>query len=234
MSEQFSMNDDFDSLPDIGADYDNNREERLPCILVVDGSGSMREGDAIDALNQGMADLAAELKADPVVAQKVQVKVIRFGQTVDDMGDWADAMYFTPPEIRAHGNTPMGEAVELAMRLAEEQVAHLKSLGIDRKRPWIWLMSDGLPTDSWENVADKARQAQENGKFFLYPVSVINEEGETSHTAALKKFNKDNKCIQIRGAEFARFFKFVSASSAAGSKKEGTDQDVFGLANFGF
>ena len=233
MNDQMSMNGDFDSLPDLGTDYTNNREERLPCILVVDGSGSMRKDDAIDELNKGIAEFAAQLRNDPVASAKVQVKVIRFGDTVDDMGDWADAMYFNPPEIRAHGNTPMGEAVERAMQAAEEQLATLKSHGIDRKRPWIWLMSDGLPTDpSWEAVARKAREGQEAGKFFLYPVSVIAADGETSHTAALQSFHKDNKCLKIQGAEFAAFFDFVSAKSAAGSKKEGADMDVFTLASF--
>lgn len=228
MSEQISTGI---QLPAIYVDYENNREERLPCVLVVDGSGSMVKNDAIDELNKGLAGFAAALKRDPVASLRVQLMVIRFGGTVEKLCEWTDADSFTPPQIVASGDTPLGEAVELAMRLADEQLAELRARGIARKRPWIWVMSDGRPTDAgWQAVAEKARAAQQAGKFFLYPISVITEPGDASHTSTLKSFSADNKCIQIQGAEFEAFFKFVSEQSKAGSRTEGGDTGVFQLA----
>jgi len=218
-------------LPAILVDYENNREERLPCVLLVDGSGSMVKNDAIDELNRGLAGFAAALKRDPVASLRVQLMVIRFGGTVEKMCDWTDAENFEAPHIEARGDTPLGEALECAMRLVDEQVEVLRSQGIARKRPWIWVMSDGRPTDErWQGVAEQARNAQKDGKFFLYPVSVITDPADAAHTATLKKLSIEDKCIQIQGAEFEAFFKFVSNSSRVGSRQNvGPDVGVFQL-----
>ncbi len=233
MSDQRTMEDSGRyQVPALLCDFENNREERLPCILVVDGSGSMQKDDAIAELNKGLEAFARALKNDPMTAMRVQVSVIRFGGTVDVLTDWTEAMNFTPPEVLASGETPMGEAVELAMRMVDEQLRRLKDNGISRKRPWIWLMSDGRPTDAkWQNVAETARQAQLDGKFFLYPVSVITNKGDESHSAILRKFNVRDKYMKIQGAEFEAFFEIVSKLSSTGSRQNIDDgeKDCFDL-----
>jgi uncharacterized protein YegL len=219
-------------VPALQCDYENNREQRLPCVLVVDGSGSMQKDDAIDDLNRGLAAFARALKNDPNTAMRVQVTVIRFGGTVEVLTPWVDAMSFTPPQVEAGGETPMRAAVELAMDMVENQIKELKAAGIARKRPWIWLMSDGRPTDDrWQVVAEKARQRQHDGKFFLYPVSVVSEEDE-SHTAALRGFSARNKCINIKRTEFSEFFDVVSALSSTGSMDDIDDErDIWDMLN---
>lgn len=231
MTDQRTMDEGGNyPVPALQCDYENNREQRLPCVLVVDGSWSMQKDDAIGDLNRGLAAFARALKNDPNTAMRVQVTVIRFGGSVEVLTPWVDAMSFEPPTVQPGGETPMGEAVELAMTMIDEQIRELKAAGIARKRPWIWLMSDGRPTDQrWQAVAETARHRQNDGRFFLYPVSVISDEDDT-HTASLRGFSARNKCINIKRTEFSEFFNVVSALSSTGSMQDIDDeQDIWDM-----
>src|SRR5262245_4072891 len=129
-------------IPDVA--LADNTSQRLPCVLAVDGSGSM-DGQAIDELNAGLRLLEEELKKDDVASQRVQLLVIRFGDldNVEVLCDWTDAMSFTAPTVVANGVTPMGQAVRLALRKIEEQKARYRSNGIAYNRPWLFLITDG-------------------------------------------------------------------------------------------
>jgi len=65
------MGEDF--IPDVL--LTDNTSQRLPCVLVLDGSGSMAdsgaETDAIRELNKGLKVLEQELKNDDTAAQRV-------------------------------------------------------------------------------------------------------------------------------------------------------------------
>ena len=105
----------------------NNTSQRLPCVLVLDGSASMAdsgaETDAIRELNNGLQVLEQELKNDDTAAQRVQLLVIRLGgdDQVEVISDWTDAMDFSAPSIKANGRTPLGEAMRLALDEVENQ-----------------------------------------------------------------------------------------------------------------
>src|SRR3974390_384049 len=97
-------------IPDVA--LIDNSDERAPLVLVLDCSGSMQEDDKIHLLNEGLKTLDAELKSDPIAARCGRVLVISFGgdNNVELMGDWTDAMDFTPPHLMAGGMTPLGTA----------------------------------------------------------------------------------------------------------------------------
>ena len=143
-------------------EFADNANERTPCVLVLDCSGSMR-GEPIKQLNAGLKALENELKDDIDASSRVQLLIIKaFGKDeVETTSDWVDAMNFTAPVMEAGGLTPLGKAMELALQKIEEQKCLYDSCGITSKRPWIFLISDGEPTDyDWEIVAKKCRDAQ--------------------------------------------------------------------------
>lgn len=147
-------------------EFADNANERTPCVLVLDCSGSMR-GEPIKQLNVGLKALEKELKEDIDASSRVQLLIIKaFGKDETEVSaDWIDAMNFTAPEMAAGGLTPLGKAMELALQKIEEQKCLYDSCGITSKRPWIFLISDGEPTDyDWESVARKCCRAQENKK----------------------------------------------------------------------
>lgn len=147
-------------------EFADNANERTPCVLVLDCSGSMR-GEPIKQLNAGLKALEKELKEDIDASSRVQLLIIKaFGKDEAVISsDWIDAMNFTAPTMEAGGLTPLGKAMELALQKIEEQKCLYDSCGITSKRPWIFLISDGEPTDyDWEIIAEKCRYAQKNKK----------------------------------------------------------------------
>ena len=68
---------------------------------------------------------------------------------------------FIPPVLDANGDTPLGEAVSRALVLLRERKEVYKQNGLDYFRPWIFVITDGRPTDKgWEAVAEQVRQEE--------------------------------------------------------------------------
>ena len=91
-------------------EFADNANERTPCVLVLDCSGSMR-GEPISQLNTGLAALEKELKDDIDASSRVQILIIKaFGKDEAVISsDWIDAMNFTAPTMEAGGLTPLGK-----------------------------------------------------------------------------------------------------------------------------
>ncbi len=192
----------------------NNASERLPCILALDCSGSM-QGEAITQLNFGLKAFEDDLKSDELASQRVQVLVVAFGGNGDVriLTPWTDASSFTAPTLSASGNTPMGTAMSLALNEIEQRKEHYRSNGISYKRPWIFLLSDGEPTDpNWEFAAGQCHQQTQEKKAEIFPIGV-----QGANREKLAKFS-NRGCILLRGLMFRELFVWLSRSVSAGSK----------------
>jgi hypothetical protein len=62
----------------------------------------------IDKLNEGLQGYHADLMGDPLAAQRVEVSVITFGDTVQTVSPFVIAHEFVPPALTAAGETLMG------------------------------------------------------------------------------------------------------------------------------
>lgn len=202
-----------DVAPDVA--LQDNTSQRLPCVLVLDASGSMA-GTPIKQLNAGVQLLESELKKDDMASQRVQILVIRFGDTVSALGEWADAMDFAAPTLVAGGATPMGAAVRLALQKLEEQKARYNAHGIQYNRPWMFLITDGEPTDhDWQHAAAECRAAEEGKHLTCYAIGV----GDDADMAKLAQFST-GPTAKLDGLEFQKLFKWLSNSISAASKAQ--------------
>ncbi|MBQ8785547.1 MAG: VWA domain-containing protein [Alphaproteobacteria bacterium] len=189
-------------------EFADNANERTPCVLVLDCSGSMR-GEPIKQLNIGLKALEKELKEDIDASSRVQLLIIKaFGKDeIEISSDWIDAMNFTAPEMVAGGLTPLGKAMETALRKIEEQKDLYDNCGITSKRPWIFLISDGEPTDyDWESIAKKCCEAQKNKKVIVHTVGT-----EGANLDKLGKFSIIPP-KRLSGLKFTEFFLWLSRS----------------------
>ena len=199
--------------------YKDNNSQRTPCVLVLDGSQSM-DGRPIDELNRGLKVLESELKEDVVARGRVRVLVVRVGGAPEVVGDWTDAINFAAPTIEAYGNTPLGEAMELALESVAEEKRRLDAAGISSTRPWIFMISDGAPTDpGWETAAARCSQEEDARRVAVFPIGVSGAD-----LNALGKFSRRG-AAQLDGLRFTDFFLWLSRSVSSASHS-GPEEEV--------
>lgn len=203
-------------------EFADNANERTPCVLVLDCSGSMR-GEPINQLNAGLVALEKELKEDIDASSRVQILIIKaFGKDEAVISsDWVDAMNFTAPKMEAGGLTPLGKAMELALEKIEKQKYIYDSCGVTSKRPWIFLISDGEPTDyGWEQAAEKCKIAQEKKKVVIHAVGT-----QGANLEKLAKFSVMSP-KRLTGLKFTEFFLWLSRSVSCISKAAPNASDL--------
>ena len=196
-------------IPDVA--LVDNAEQRTPLVLVLDSSGSM-EGAPIDQLNKGLQLLEKELKGDAIAAKRVRVLIVQLGGKDEAriVANWRDAMDFEAPKLVANGTTPTGQAVDLALKNIEDEKQRFKQAGVAYTRPWMFLMSDGAPTDLWKNAAERCCDAETSNKVAIFPIAV----GEEADTKTLGQFSSKGLAAvkQLDGLRFRELFLWLSAS----------------------
>jgi uncharacterized protein YegL len=216
-----------DMIPDIV--LEDNTSQRLPCVVVIDGSASMH-GEPINELNKGLVILEEELKKDDTASQRVQLLVIRLGDDAktEILVDWTDAIDFKAPKIIANGNTPLGKAMQLALNKIEEQKENYRNNNIPYNRPWVFLITDGVPNDrGWEDIASECRSAENESKVTIFCIGTKDADFE-----ALGQFSNKNS-MELKGLQFRELFLWLSKSASSGSKSAQGEEIQLPAANWG-
>ncbi|MFM7790589.1 MAG: vWA domain-containing protein, partial [Microcystis panniformis] len=103
----------------------------------------------------------------------VETAIVTFGKGgVKTVQDFVGIDQFTPPTLSAGDLPPMGEAIELALDLVEDRKAIYRNNGIQYYRPWIFLITDGAPTDQWNLAAQRVKQAEAENRVLFFSVGV--------------------------------------------------------------
>lgn len=151
-------------------EFVDNPEPRCPVILLCDTSGSM-SGEPISNLNAGLAAFKDEVYRDEIAALRVEVALVTFGP-VQLAQDFVTIDNFTSPRLVADGVTPIGEAIEYALDLLERRKVTYKNNGVQYYRPWVFLITDGAPTDNWYDAAQQVRLAEAQRRLLFFAVGV--------------------------------------------------------------
>ena len=191
----------------------DNPEPRCPCVLLLDTSGSMA-GKPIDQLNMGLKQFQQELASDPLAAKRVEVAVISFGP-VRVVQDFVTADTFSAPHLATEGGTPMGEAILEALDLIKLRKQQYQANGVAYYRPWIFLVTDGAPTDDWSAAAKAIHDAEKSKSLAFFPVGVDGADFEV-----LKRLSSSTTPIKLRGLAFRELFQWLSNSLSSVSQSK--------------
>ncbi len=198
-----------------------NPEDRVLCVLLLDISGSMN-GEPIRELNEGLILYKDELAADSMASKRVEVAIVTFGGTVDVVVDFTTAEHFHPPQLASRGDTPMGAAINRAIDLIQARKQILRAAAINMYRPWIFLITDGGPTDEWQSAAARIKQGEAAKSFSFYAVGVEGADFER-----LSQICGSNPPLKLQGLSFRKLFKWLSDSQGGVSRSTiGTDVPV--------
>ncbi|ODH01465.1 tellerium resistance protein TerY [Nostoc sp. KVJ20] len=178
---------------------------RLPVYLVLDCSGSMY-GDPIQAVNQGVKALIAELNTDPFAIETAYLSVITFQSDAKQLSPLTELMAFQPPSLSASGATSLGAALKLLGKCFETEVKKASETQKGDWKPLVFLMTDGEPTDTWQQAASELKEKKPANIIACAAGSDANEYTLKQITEIVVKLN------DLQPDTLKAFFKWVSQS----------------------
>lgn len=182
-------------------------EPHMACVLLLDTSGSMY-GDPIDSLNRAINDFKEQTSMDELAQKRVDIAIIEFNDTARVVQDFTPLSQMQPVTLSASGCTAMGAGINLAIDKVKERNRFYNSMGTPCFKPWIFMITDGAPTDDIESARQRIIDEESKGtygklKFWAVGVPGYSKETLTSLT---------KRCIALNEANFNGIFNWLSES----------------------
>lgn len=195
----------------------SNPEPRCAVALVLDTSYSMN-GDPIAALNDGIRAFQQSLQADTLARLRVEVCIVTFGP-VQLAKPFISAIDFQAPVLQTTGATPLGEALNYALDQIEDRKHVYRKQGVAYYRPWVFLITDGAPTDgdAWKHAAQRIHQHEAGNKVAFFAIGVESADMDTLRQLSTRT------PLKLKGLAFQEMFLWLSSSLGAVSRSRPGD-----------
>ncbi|OHV44262.1 hypothetical protein BCD48_26105 [Pseudofrankia sp. BMG5.36] len=186
--------------------------------MLLDTSWSMN-GAPIAALNDGYKAFCEAIDADPLARKRTEVTVITFGGTADVAVPFMEGRDLAAMAFHPNGGTPLGGALDLALDEIAARKQQYKDLGLSYYRPWLFVITDGGPTDgaTFERAVGRVRAAEDAKQVTVFGVGV---EGADMPTLG-RICSPQRPPLPLRGTAFRELFLWLSASMSVVSQSGG-------------
>jgi uncharacterized protein YegL len=192
------------------SEFTASKAKPLPVILLLDTSGSMY-GDKISSLNDAVRKMLGTFMKEESQASQFLVSIITFGGTASLAYSPTPASELAYADLGADGGTPLGAAIDVAKSLIEDR----ERTPSRAYRPLVVLVSDGIPTDSWESELDYLIQDGRSAKCDRMALGIGPEAYGGPGRATLERFiaGTGHQVFEANDAgEIHNFFKVVTMS----------------------
>lgn len=199
------------------SDFTAPTAKPLPIVLLLDVSGSM-QGAKIQNLNDAVKNMLDSFRDTENGETDIHVAIITFGAEVKLHQAIASVSSIAWHDLSASGGTPLGTACKMAKAMIED-----RSIFPSRAyRPTVVLVSDGQPTDDWEQPIKSFINEGRSSKCFRMAMAI----GADADVSVLGKF-VDGMEYPLFYAENARqlheFFKLVTMTTTVRSVSKNKD-----------
>ena len=185
-------------------------EPQLACVLLLDTSGSM-SGDPINSLNRAINDFKQQTSMDDLAQKRVDIAIIQFDDHASVVQDFTPISQMEPVNLTAGGCTAMGEGINLAIDKVKERNRFYASLGTPCFKPWIFMITDGAPTDDITSAIQRIQEEENkgsHGKLKFFALGVPGYDKETL-------FKLTKRVMALNDTDFSGIFNWMSESMVA-------------------
>jgi len=146
------------------------RELVFPVYIACDESAPMANNGGIDVINAALPELHATLAANPLGNELTRICAIAFAEDAEVLVPLAHAADIDEmPAVRARGHCNYGEAFRMLKALIKQDVAALVADGYRVRRPMVFFITGGEPTDSdWRDSHSKLTDRASNPHYPIF------------------------------------------------------------------
>lgn len=199
---------------DNGASPASVNDPHLACVLLLDASSSMQNGNAVGAMNNAICEFKKQCSQDDALRRGLDIAVVSFASDVNILQEFTPITEMQELIVDANGQTAMGAGLTVAMDMLERRKSEYKQIGIPYHRPWIFMITDGAPNDDYAAPFQKVNEMQKQKRLELWAVGVPGYE-----KAVLTSITK--RVIELdANLNFAGLFEWLSTSLSTRSQSQ--------------
>ena len=170
-------------------------------------------GEPIEAVKNGVQVMISSLRQNPQAIETAFLSIITFDSAARQIIPLTDLASFQMLDLKATGTTSLGEALKLVSSCIDKEVAKTTTENKGDWKPLVFIMTDGIPTDNWQNGLSEFKKRK-------VAFTVACAAGSGADTSVLKQITENVVSLDTAdGQSISKFFQWVTASIGVSSTK---------------